>query len=287
MNPMMIADVIPPMSYGDLDLDMRTGIVSGIDVRPFWCIHYGGRLIAPSVIVVHFTAGAGGAKASIGWMNKAGTSSHVVIDRTGGIWQSLPFTKIGYHAGKGDWEGFHNTLNHHSIGIELSNLGPMWLTPKNQYVDSYGREQTDRIPVPMPHRNAGILDVRKIVGEDAYEKIVAHGIKDPNFNICWWEVFPDEQTKALQRLCSLLVTRYPSIKHIIGHDTYARMRKIDPGPALPLEKLVSWMPQGRTILYQDAAERPTYTGSLDTPDYLRNLVTSRRFGAGNTGRDIG
>jgi N-acetyl-anhydromuramyl-L-alanine amidase AmpD len=139
----------------------------------------------------------------------------------------------------------------------------------------------------MPHRNAGILDVRKIVGEDAYEKIVAHGIKDPNFNICWWEVFPDEQTKALQRLCSLLVTRYPSIKHIIGHDTYARMRKIDPGPALPLEKLVSWMPQGRTILYQDAAERPTYAGSLDTPDYLRNLVTSRRFGAGNTGRDIG
>jgi N-acetyl-anhydromuramyl-L-alanine amidase AmpD len=287
MSHMRIADVIPPMLYGDFEVDLRTGILSGTNVRPFWCIHYGGRLMAPSVIVVHFTAGAGGAKDSIGWMNKAGTSSHIVIDRSGGVWQALPFTKIAYHAGNGDFEAFHNTLNHHSIGIELSNLGPMWLTPKNQWVDSYGREQTDRMTMPAPHRNGGILEVRKLVGEANYKKIVARGIKDPNFNICWWEIFPDEQTKVLQRLCSLLVTRYPSITAIIGHDTYARMRKIDPGPALPLEKLVGWMPRGRTIIYQDDPQRVGYTSMRDTPDYLRNLVTSRRFGAGNIGKDIG
>lgn len=283
----MIADIIPPMSYGDLDLDTRTGILWGTGVRPFWCIYKGGRLIAPSVIVVHFTAGAGGAKQSIDWMNKAGTSAHVVIDRGGACWQSLPFTKVAYHAGNGDWGGFHNTLNHHSFGIELCNLGPMWRTPKRQMVDSYGREQTDRMTVPMPHRNGGILEVKKLVGEDNYKKIVAKGIKDPNFNLCEWEIFPDEQTRALQQLCSLLVTRYPTITHIIGHDTYARMRKIDPGPALPLEKLVSWMPQGRTILYQDTPQRSGYTASLDSPEYLRNLVTTRTFGAGNIGRDIG
>lgn len=287
MNPMMIADIIPPMSYGDLDVNMQSGIISGINVRPFWCIHYGGRLIAPSAIVVHFTAGAGGAKASIEWMRKAETSSHVVIDRSGGIWQSLPLTKIAYHAGKGDWRGYHNTLNHHSFGIELSNLGPMWRTEKRQLVDSYGREQTDRVTIPVPHRNGGILDVRKIVGDAAYKKIEAQGIKDPKFNHCEWEVFPEEQVATLQRLCSLLVTRFPTVTDIIGHDTYAPMRKVDPGPALQLEKLVGWMPQGRTILYQDSPQRTGYTSSLDTADYLRNLVTSRRFGAGNVGQDIG
>lgn len=287
MNPMMIADIIPPMSYGDLDVNMQTGIISGISVRPYWCLNYGGRLIAPSVIVIHFTAGAGGAKASIDWMNKAHTSSHVVIDRSGGIWQSLPLTNMGLHAGKGDWRGYHNTLNHHSFGIELSNLGPMWSVPNKQLVDSYGREQTDRVAIPAPHRNAGILEVKKIVGDTAYDKIVALGVKEPNFNICWWEVFPDEQIKALQRLCSLLVTRFPTVTDIIGHDSYARMRKIDPGPALQLEKLVGWMPKGRTILYQDTPQRSGYTSQLDTPDYLRNLVTSRRFGAGNVGQDIG
>ncbi len=287
MNPMMITGIIPPMSPGDLEVDLRTGFISGTNVRPFWCLHYGGKLVDPSVIVIHFTAGAGGAKASIEWMNKAKTSSHVVIDRGGGIWQSLPFTKVGYHAGKGDFEGFHNTLNHHSFGIELSNLGPMWRSQKRQLVDSYGREQTDRSTIPVPHRNGGILDVKKIVGEEAYKKIVAQGIKEPNFNICEWEVFPPEQLTALQCLCSLLVTRFPSITAIIGHDTYARMRKIDPGPALQLEKLVGWMPKGRTIIYQESGHRSTYVGSLDTPDYLRNLVTTRTFAAGNTGRDIG
>lgn len=281
-----IADIVPPMGFGDLDVNVVTGVLSGTNVRQFPCIYRGGRLLAPEVIVVHFTAGAAGAKKSIEWMNKAETSSHVVIDRQGAIWQALPFTKVAYHAGKGDWEGYHNTLNHHSFGIELSNLGPMWRTPRGQFVDCYGREQTDRRAVQMPHRNAERLDPRKLLGA-AYDKIVAHGIKAPDFKRCEWEVFPDEQTKALQRLCSLLVTRFPTIRAIIGHDSYAPTRKIDPGPALPLEKLLGWMPQGRTILYQESAHKSSYLASLDAPGFARNLVTTRTFSAGNLGRDIG
>jgi N-acetyl-anhydromuramyl-L-alanine amidase AmpD len=100
-------------------------------------------------------------------------------------------------------------------------------------------------------------------------------------------VFPDEQKRALQRLCSLLVTRYPSIRAIIGHDDYAVQRKIDPGPALELQKLLGWMPQGRTILYLDDFQRTGYAFSRTGDDFMRNLTISRTFGAGVTGRDIG
>jgi N-acetylmuramoyl-L-alanine amidase len=210
-----------------------------------------------------------------------------VVDRSGGIWQCVPFTRIAYHAGHGDWEGYHNTMNQHSIGIELSNLGPMWLTEANQYVDSYGKNRTDRIAIPLPHRNAGILDLKKLFGEAAYKRIVDAGVKDPDLHNCWWEVFPDEQKRALQRLCSLLVTRYPSIRAIIGHDDYAVQRKIDPGPALELQKLLGWMPQGRTILYLDDFQRTGYAFSRTGDDFMRNLTISRTFGAGVTGRDIG
>lgn len=282
-----IADIRPPMSFGDLEVDSRNGKIIGTDVRQSRCLHYGGKLLHPTVIMIHFTAGPGTASQSIKAMNDREVSAHVVLDRGGGIWQCVPFTRIAYHAGHGDWEGYHNTMNQHSIGIELCNLGPMWLTKNKQFVDSYGRNRTDRITIQVPHRNARLHDLKKLFGEEGYKRIVDQGVEKPDLANCFWEVFPDQQKRALQRLCSLLVTRYPSIRAIIGHDTYAVQRKIDPGPALEMEKLVAWMPQGRTILYQDDFQRSGYTSSLSTDDYLRNLTTSRTFGAGVIGRDIG
>lgn len=282
-----IADIRPPYAFGDLELNTKTGKMVGTNVRQKPCEHYGGRLLNPTVIMIHFTAGPGAASQSIKAMDDRGVSAHVVVDRAGGIWQCVPFTRIAYHAGHGDWEGYHNTMNHHSFGIELSNLGPLWLTPKGQYVDCYGIERTDRVAIPMPHRNARLHDLKKLIGDAAYKKIVDKGVKDPDLANCFWEVFPDEQQKALQRLCSLLVTRYPSVRAIIGHDDYAIQRKIDPGPALQLQKLLGWMPRGRTILYIDDFQRNSYAFSRGTDDYLRNRTASRTFGAGVPGRDIG
>jgi hypothetical protein len=58
----------------------------------------------------------------------------------------------------------------------------MWLTEANQYVDSYGKNRTDRTAIPLPHRNAGILDLKKLFGEAAYKRIVDAGVKDPDLH---------------------------------------------------------------------------------------------------------
>lgn len=284
---LMIADIQPPMSFGDLEVDLRSGILKGIKVRQMHCVSFGRHLMNPGVLMIHFTAGPGTARRSIEAMNDRHVSAHLVLDREGAIWQGVPLTRIAYHAGKGAWGGYQNNMNDHSIGIEICNLGPMWRTKQQQLVDSYGLERTDRASIAMPHRNARALDLKKLIGEAAYKKIVDKGVESPDLANCEWEVFPEEQQRALQRLCSLLVTRYPSIRSIIGHDDYAPDRKIDPGPALRLEKLLSWMPQARTIIYQDDPRRGGYMTTMDTPDYLRNSFTSRTFAAGNIGRDIG
>jgi N-acetyl-anhydromuramyl-L-alanine amidase AmpD len=283
---LIIADIKPPMGFGDLDINMRSGVLTGSGVRQGKCTSYGRRLFDPTVIMIHFTAGPGNADRSIKAMNDRGVSAHLIVGRSGGLWQCVPFTRIAFHAGFGAWGGYRNNMNDHSIGIETCNLGPLWRTRQKQLVDSYGIERTDRATEPKAHKNARSLDLKKLFGEEAYNRIVAKGVEKPDLANCEWEVFPDEQLDALQRVCSLLVTRYPSIRHIIGHDDYAPDRKIDPGPALDMERWLTWMPAARTIIYQDDHRRPSYVGSLDSPDYMRNRVTTRTFAAGNVGRDI-
>ncbi|HJQ58738.1 MAG TPA: hypothetical protein VJ890_17650, partial [Vineibacter sp.] len=120
-----------------------------------------------------------------------------------------------------------------------------------------------------------------------FEKIVKAGVAESKLHLfCYWELFPDEQVEALKRICSLLLTRYPTIRAIIGHDDYARLRKFDPGPALPVERVLGWMPQSRTVLPLYNFGRPGHTDDRGTPDFTRNWVTSRRFGGGVSGGDI-
>lgn len=282
---LQIVDVRPPLSFGDLEVNMRTGLMTGRNVGYLSCVGRGGYLSGPSVIMVHFTAGPGDARKSIQAMNQRRVSSHLVINRDGSIMQGVPFNRVAFHAGNGSWWHFHDNMNSNSIGIELCNLGPLWRNRKRELVDSYGIKRSERTSEWAPHKNASKFDLKKLLDKN-YDKIVAQGVEKPSLKDCEWEVFPDEQRWAVQRVCSLLVTRYPSIKHIIGHDDYAPQRKIDPGPALRLESLLSWLPSARVILYQDDHRRPGYTSSLDSTSYLRNLVTSRTFAAGNPGRDI-
>ncbi len=286
MAQLMIADIKPPMAFGDLDVNMRTGVLSGQGVRQSRCTNIGRHLVDPQVILIHFTAGPGTAQRSIDAMNVRNVSAHIVVDRSGDIWQGVPLTRTAYHAGNGNWGIYRNNLNSHSIGIETCNLGPMWRNKRQILIDSYGIERTGFPTLRDAHRNAKSLDVKALMGEAAYNRIVKKGVEKPDFTNVEWEIFPEDQCKALQRLCSMLVTRYPSIRNIIGHDDYAPQRKIDPGPAMRLESLLGWMPESRVILYQDDHRRPGYTGSLNSPDYVRNLVTSRTFAAGNIGRDI-
>lgn len=278
--------IMPPMNFGDLDIDTRTGLLSGATVRQQPCANYSGNMKHPAVIVIHFTTSIGMARQVITEMGSAGVSSHLVIDRGGEIWQAVAFNRVAKHAGAGTWGGFQNNINECSIGIEVNNLGPLWMTEDYKFIDSYGVEQADRDLEPLPHRNARILDLKTVLG-DAYDKIVKKGVSKEKLNLfCYWERFPEPQQRALQRVCSALLTFYPSIRAIIGHDDYAPLRKFDPGPALRMEKLVGWMPNARVIIPPSDPHRRGYMESREPAEFMRNWVASRTFGGGVTGRDV-
>lgn len=54
--------------------------------------------------------------------------------------------------------------------------------------------------------------------------------------LSYWERYTEEQIEAVFTLCKSLVDNY-SIRHILGHEEISPIRKIDPGPAFPLDKL--------------------------------------------------
>ena len=52
----------------------------------------------------------------------------------------------------------------------------------------------------------------------------------------FWHRFTEAQVDVVESVCALLVREY-GIIHILGHDEVAPGRKIDPGPAYPLDLL--------------------------------------------------
>jgi N-acetylmuramoyl-L-alanine amidase len=53
----------------------------------------------------------------------------------------------------------------------------------------------------------------------------------------YWHVYTAEQIETVKQLCAELIEAYPNIKTILGHEEIAPARKLDPGPAFPLDKL--------------------------------------------------
>jgi N-acetylmuramoyl-L-alanine amidase len=73
----------------------------------------------PDTIVIHYTAGSS-AESAVNWLANptSKVSAHIVIDRSGKIYQIIPFNKVAWHAGKSEYGG-RNGFNSFSIGIEL------------------------------------------------------------------------------------------------------------------------------------------------------------------------
>ena len=84
-----------------------------------------GGTIEPQLIVVHYTGdnGTGGLR----WLcsPESQVSAHLWIAKTGIVWQLLPFTVRGWHAGKSEWDG-RPDVNNFSIGIENQGIGDEW-----------------------------------------------------------------------------------------------------------------------------------------------------------------
>jgi len=85
-----------------------------------------GKVIKPEIIVLHYT-GSNSLQGALNWLCTPASqvSAHVVIAKTGQVWQLVPFNLRAWHAGKSAYDG-RPDVNSFSIGIENVGLGDEW-----------------------------------------------------------------------------------------------------------------------------------------------------------------
>ncbi len=159
-------------------------------------------------IVIHYTAGSNAQSSINSLTNKSvKASAHIVIGRDGKIYQLAPFNFITWHAGESQHQN-RKGLNNYSIGIELDNAGLLEKSG-NLYTSWFKKSYPQEEVFFGVHQNESI----------------------PRY----WHNYTQEQIEACYNLCELLVKQY-GIKFILGHEEISPGRKIDPGPAFPLDQ---------------------------------------------------
>jgi N-acetylmuramoyl-L-alanine amidase len=184
----------------------RPGLLLEMPARPAWVgwqpsPHQSSRRgSAITAIIYHFTAGPSLA-GTLRWfqMPSSKVSAHYVIGKDGRIVQMVPLDRAAWHAGRSSLAG-RSGVNRFSIGIEIVNWGALTKRGTSFYTHS-GRRYTG----PPPVRSRGR----------------------------YWEPFTEAQYRALTRLTRYLLSRFPTIRHVTGHEDIAlpRGRKNDPGGA--------------------------------------------------------
>ncbi|MDI6402787.1 N-acetylmuramoyl-L-alanine amidase [Balneolaceae bacterium ANBcel3] len=170
----------------------------------------------PDTLVLHYTASASASSAIKTFLDPdVAVSAHIVIDRDGSVTQLLPFNETGWHAGKSAWKD-RTSLNQYSIGIELVNAGKLMKTGA-VWRSWFGKEYPENEVMQAVHKNESSLS--------------------------GWHIFTEEQIEATFQLCRSLLKEYP-ITYILGHDDISPGRKVDPGPAFPLDKLRDRLSKG-------------------------------------------
>jgi N-acetylmuramoyl-L-alanine amidase len=173
----------------------------------------------PDTLVIHYTAGRS-LDSSVNTLRDPNVkaSAHLVIGRDGKIVQLIPFNKIAWHAGTSEWNG-RSGLNKYSIGIEIDNAG--LLTKVGDTYKTWFGTTIDKDDVLYgTHRNQST----------------------PNY----WHTFSEKQIEVVFDVCQVLRDKY-GITTIVGHEEIAPERKVDPGPAFPLDKLRGKLVEDRSI----------------------------------------
>jgi len=168
----------------------------------------------PRLIVTHYTAGPS-LKSAVRSLTdpRRKASAHFIIDQYGKIAQLVSTTQESWHAGKSAWDDDdgvpYTHINNISIGIEFVNAGRL-------------------LKSTFP---GGVL-YRTWWGEEIHEDWI---YDDGKFG---WEVYSPEQLESGLALTAAILERHPGITNIVGHSDICAPpgRKIDPGPAFPMEK---------------------------------------------------
>lgn len=193
-----------------------------------------------NTIIIHYTAGSSAAS-SANWLSNptVQASAHIIIGRAGEIYQLVPFDTIAWHAGQSEYGG-RKYFNNFSIGIELDNPGVLTKTG-DDFMASFGRKYPASEVVHAVHRNE----------------------TTPRY----WALYTETQIEACEQLCLALLNKYPSILQILGHEEISPGRKVDPGPAFPLDTFREKLLQhDRKSDLQEAT--PAFTDGLVLTDKL-------------------
>lgn len=172
----------------------------------------------PDTIIIHYTAGAS-AESSAKYLARddVEASAHLVIGRKGEVYQLVPFNIQSWHAGISNYQG-RSGFNQYSIGIELDNAGKLTKSGST-YISDFGRHYPEHEVVFGRHRNQQ---------EEGY-----------------WHTYTELQIERCEEICQKLITTYMDISTILGHEEISPGRKIDPGPAFPLDMLRNRLMQNR------------------------------------------
>lgn len=166
--------------------------------------------IDPRYIVLHSPIGVGDDLIRMMTSNKIKASAHIIVRRDGSLVQLLPLDYKAWHAGRSKW-GTLMGLNQHSIGIEIENWGPLKKSGGNWKPQLSDTIIPDDEVVEAAHKSGG----------------PAGG----------WHKFTDKQIASLTELLLVIRASDSDIVDVIGHDDISPGRKLDPGPALPLEQI--------------------------------------------------
>jgi len=169
----------------------------------------GNKMGVRRFVIQHFTSGATAMSSINFWKSPEarGAEAHFVIDRDGTLYQCRPCNVTADHAGKSTWTHAGRTftnLNSCSIGIEYANGGD-----STNLIRRYSKLP----PLRARHKNGG-----------------------PSMD---WERYTPEQIATGKELTRVLCKRY-NLDAILGHDDVAPERKVDPGPAFPMQEFRSY-----------------------------------------------
>ncbi|MEM7371957.1 MAG: N-acetylmuramoyl-L-alanine amidase [Bacteroidota bacterium] len=198
-------------------------------------------------VIIHFTAA--GTKSTLSTLRgEAGVSVQIVIDPNGKIYQMLDFNEIAWHAGKSEWDG-REDWNRRSIGIELVNYGPITKDDNGVYRNLYRGRVSQEDVFMGKHKN------------DSAESFL-------------WHKFPQAQLDSAYQLTRLLVQTY-NLPLVLGHDDISPVRKVDPGPAFPMEDfqnaVYSQSTTGETAFKDPRSFLPFGKAKVHTPGDFLNL----------------
>lgn len=163
----------------------------------------------PDTIVLHFSS-SNSLEADVKHMasSTARQSAHLLVGRDGRVVQMVPFDTVAWHAGRSSY-GDRVGLNRYSIGIQMNNAGQ--LTEKDgEFKSWFGRSYPP----------------------DEVLKATLPGADSPSY----WHNYTAEQVEVVTVLATLLREQY-GINTILGHNEISPGRKVDPGPAFPVDDL--------------------------------------------------